>query len=73
MEIKTLSEIEAESAGNGMSDYYINTVSSLNAYQVALTEMARILKEIGELHEASEHIISLQLIIDRIVEDMFGA
>lgn len=68
MEIKTLSEVHAESFGQGMSDYYINTVASLGSYQTALTELARILKELGDLHEASEHILSLQLIIDKITE-----
>lgn len=68
MEIKTLGDIHAESAGNGMSDYFINTVASLSSYHMALTELGKILREMNELHEAAEHILSLQIIVDKITE-----
>lgn len=71
MEVRTLQEITAESAGSGMSDYYINTIMSLSEYHTALTELSKILKEIGELHEAAEHIVSLQIQLDGITEAFY--
>lgn len=69
METKSLAEIQLDSADSGMGNYHLNMILSLTDYQPVLKELALILKEVGYFHEASESVLSLILMIDKIAED----
>jgi hypothetical protein len=66
MEIKTLTEVQVESAGQGMGEYHLNILTALTAFEEPLKELALMLKEFGYMHESAEHILSLMLIIDQV-------
>lgn len=74
MNVQTYNEIQEASTDGGMGEYHLNMMAALVEYQPVLKELALILKEFGYFHEASESVLTLMLMIDRISDDwMFNA
>lgn len=67
MQIETLDEIQLKAMGQGMSDYHLFLCQALLDYQPALKQLALMLKEMGYMHECSEPVLTLTLLIDEAI------
>lgn len=67
MQIETLDEIQLKAMGQGMSDYHLFLCQALQEYQLVLKQLALMLKEMGYMHECSEPVLALTLLIDEAI------